>query len=306
MTLSSTTVQSVALCTYAATILQWAPANAANILAVETSPCKSHWNIMRSVLRVLTDHGHTMTVFTPFADGDRDGYTEVNVETAVRLGLTAGFMTDNFSTTRKLIINQMNDTRAGCDTIYGHRRMVEILDGTATGEFDLVITEPLNSECVAYVATVLRVPMIYVIRSPIIKFLERSLTGHAPNPAAVGHILSRRGVIQTFIDRFINVVLTVYSSTLKWYVEQHHRFADSRPYDDVDLVRPSVIFTNTHFITEPARPLIPDVVQIGGVHLTTPEPIPTVISRTEYNVTPLFVAAIRFKISKHTEFTPES
>lgn len=167
--------------------------------------------------RVLTDHGHTVTVFTPFADGDRDGYTEVNVETVVQLGLTAEFMTENFGTTRKLMINLMNDTRAGCDIIYGHRRMVQILDGSATGEFDLVITEPMNSECVAYVATVLGVSMIYVIPSPIITFLERPLTGHAPNPAAVGHILSRRGVIKTFIDRFINVVLTVCGSTLKWY-----------------------------------------------------------------------------------------
>lgn len=57
------------------TLIQWTPVDAANILAVETIPGKSHWNVMRSVLRALTERGHTVTVFTPFVDGDRDGYT---------------------------------------------------------------------------------------------------------------------------------------------------------------------------------------------------------------------------------------
>ncbi|XP_060878990.1 UDP-glucosyltransferase 2-like [Metopolophium dirhodum] len=274
---SCAVLQLIAFCACPALILQqWTPAGAANILAVQPSPGRSHWNMMRAVLRALTDHGHTVTVFTPFVDGDRDGYTEVDVSGPMkaRVGLNATFLFETFGTTRKLMTNMMRATRSGCDTIYEQRRMVDILDGAAKRRFDLVVTEPLVSECVAYVATALNVPVLYVVPPPIVTYLERSLTGHVPNPAAGGHLLSRRGVPKTFAERLANAALTVYCSTLTWYAEWQLRWADPRPYDAVDLVRPSLIFSNTHFITEPARPLSPDVVQIGGIHLTTPKRLP--------------------------------
>ncbi|XP_060879301.1 UDP-glucosyltransferase 2-like [Metopolophium dirhodum] len=257
-------------------IIQWSPAGAANILAVQTVSGKSHWNVMRAVLQALTDHGHNLTVFTPFTEGHRDGYTEVDVSELMVpiLGVNATFIIQNFGSMRKMMPKMMSYTRASCDIIYGHPRMVEILDGAATSKFDLVITEPMGSECVAYVATVLSVPMVYVVPLPVVTYLERSLTGHIPNPAVSGHAMSHLGTLKTFAERFSNVALTVYCSTLKWYAELRDRQADPRPYDAVDLARPSMIFINSHFTIEPARPLTPNVVQIGGIHLTPPNPIP--------------------------------
>jgi len=263
------------------TLIQWTPVGAANILAVETVPGKSHWYVMRSVLQALTDRGHTVTVFTPFVDGaNRDGYIEVDLSEKMVpiVGVDVTYLMDNFGKKRSMLSFAANLTRADCDKIYEHRLMVDIMNGVTDRKFDLVVTEPFMSECVAYVASVLSVPMVYVVPSPISTFMERPLTGHIPNPAATGHVLSRRGVPKTFTERFTNAMLTVYCSVLIWYAERQHQMYDPRPYDSVDLVKPSVILSNTHFITEPARPLTPDVVQIGGIHLTPPEPIPKVIN----------------------------
>jgi len=269
----------ITFCTYIAS-LHWTPTNAANILAVETVPGKSHWNVMRSVLRALTDRGHTVTVFTPFVDGDRDGYTEVDVSNLTKpvLEMDLKILIDVGSNTRQMMEALVNVTRTDCNSIYEHSQMSAILNGEITRRFDLVVTEALSSECVAYVATVLRVPMIYVVPSPIFTFLERPITGHDPNPAVTGHMLSDRVVPKTFVERFANIVLTVYSSTTRWYNLLKYQWSDPRPYDAVDLEKPSVIFTNTHFITEPARPLTQNIVQIGGIHLTPPKPIPKVIT----------------------------
>ncbi|KAL4135966.1 hypothetical protein QTP88_007543 [Uroleucon formosanum] len=255
---------------------RWTPAGAANILAVETIPSKSHWNVMRAVLQALTDRGHTVTVFTPFLDGHRHGYTVVDLSDKMgqRLDLNATFLIENFGTTRNFMMNIMPVTRSYCDMVYEHRQMADILNETTEQKFNLVITEALASECVAYTATVLQVPMVYVVPSPIITYLERSMTGHVPNPAATGHLLFGRFAPETFAERFANLVLTVYCSTLMWYTEWQLRRADPRPYDIVDLVRPSIIFTNTHVITESTRSLTPDLVQIGGIHLTPSKPIP--------------------------------
>lgn len=185
-------------------------------------------------------------------------------------------MIEKFGSMQKTMPSMVNFTRMSCDMIYGDQRMVNILDRVDARKFDLVITEPIASECVAYAATVLHVPMVYVVAFPIVTFLERSLTGHAPNPASTGHVLSSHGTPKTFAERFVNVVLTVYCSALKWYAERQLQLADHRPYDLVDLVKPSLIFTTTHFIIEPARSLTPDIVQIGGIHLKAPKPIPKV------------------------------
>ncbi|XP_060873936.1 UDP-glucosyltransferase 2-like [Metopolophium dirhodum] len=140
--------------------------------------------------------------------------------------------------------------------------------------FDVVIAEAFRSDCVSYAATVLRVPVIYVVPSPIVTHVERSFFGHVPNPAAVSNLLSRRGVPKTFGERFTNTLRMISSSWLVWTNERRLRKSDPRPFDAMDRVRPSLTFTNTHFITEPSRPLTPDIVQIGGIHLTPPGPIP--------------------------------
>lgn len=265
----------IAFSTFSA-LIQWTPVGAANILAVPTVPDKSHWNVMRFVLRALTDRGHNVTVFTSSLDGDREGYTEVDVSAEQRpplVDVDATYLIETIGNTWQLLPIMENISRVACDAIYGHPLMADIMNGAAQ-QFDLVITEPFMSKCVAYVATVLRVPMVYVFPPPMATFLERPLTGHIPNPAVAGHVLSGHGTPKTFSERFANAVLTAYCSALTWYSEWKMQRTNPRPYDAVDLVKPSVIFANSHFITEPSRPLTPDVVQIGGIHLTPPKSIP--------------------------------
>ncbi|XP_060873616.1 UDP-glucosyltransferase 2-like isoform X1 [Metopolophium dirhodum] len=247
-------------------------AGAANILAVHTIAGKSHWNMMRTVLQVLTDRGHSVTVFTPFADNDRDGYTVVDVsgDLESRVDLNVSRI---ITSARPLIAYIVNALRVNCGTIFEHPRMQEILEGRSR-PFDVVIAEAFWSDCVSYAATVLRVPVIYVVPSPIVTHVERSFFGHVPNPAAVSNLLSRRGVPKTFGERFTNTLRMISSSWLVWTNERRLRKSDPRPFDAMDRVRPSLTFTNTHFITEPSRPLTPDIVQIGGIHLTPPGPIP--------------------------------
>lgn len=63
------------------------PVENARILAVETIGGKSHWNFMSAVLLSLTDAGHGVTVFTPFLDGQRVNYTEVDTSKTFELVL---------------------------------------------------------------------------------------------------------------------------------------------------------------------------------------------------------------------------
>jgi len=256
--------------------MQWTPAGAANVLAVQSIAGKSHWNVMRALLRALTDRGHTVTAFTPFLDGDRDGYAEVDVseDLEVRVGLNVSTFDDaQFMPT--LIDFIVNTTRTGCGAVFEHPLMREIFDGRSQ-RFDVLVVGALWLDCVSYAANVLRVPAVYVVPSPIVTLSERSFFGHVPNPAAVSNVLFGRAVPKTFADRFANALHLVYGSWLLWREERRQRQIEPLASDAVDLVKPSVTFTNTHFITEPSRPLSPNIVQIGGIHLAPPAPLPKV------------------------------
>lgn len=272
----------IAFCVALTATLQWTPAGAANILAMQPFAGKSQWNTMNAVLRALTDRGHNVTVFTPLPTGDRDNYVEVDVSDGKRTvtDVDVELVVQYLGTVASLMTVLINSTRSGCDAVYQHPRMVDILTKATPGEFDAVVSVSYGSECTAYVASVLGVPAIYVVPMPIVTFLERSLFGHYPNPATVAHLFSRTGVLKTFADRLANTALTVFCSCMWRYVEWRHALSDPRPYDRIHLVRPSLTFTNTHFITESSRPLPPDVVQVGGIHLAPPKQIPAVSEST--------------------------
>lgn len=261
----------------AVSITYYAPVDALKILAIENVSGKSHWNFMSAVLRSLTDVGHNVTVFTPFPDGDRVNYTEVDVskDLPMKVAMDAEEIFMTFSKNRVMIPFIINMARYYCDIIYEQRDMKEILNG-GKSNYDIIITEIIASECASYIATKLNLPFIYVIPSPMVTYIEHSVFGDVPNPATVSHLMADHAVPKTFAQRFLNVVLLGYSVFTMKYKDITLKTFDSKPYDMVEPLKPSVVFMNTHYITEAPRPMPTNVVQIGGIHLQTSRDIPNV------------------------------
>lgn len=267
------------LCGIAGQLWTVRPADGLRILAVETIAGKSHWNFMRNVLRALTDSGHTVTVFTPFPDGDRANYTEVDMSTTIpiKLNMDLAEILDKFVAITSLVPFSVQISKMLCNIIFTDDRMLAVLQrDSGTDDFDVIIVEPLGSDCVSYMATRLNLPMIYVIPSPMITHFERAFLGHVPNPATTSHMFARYAVPRSFAQRFTNTVMLAYTMFSVAYNDWSLSRADPRPYDDKPFVRPAAVFVNSHYITEQPSPTLPNVVQVGGVHLEHPKGIPHV------------------------------
>ncbi|XP_029342038.1 UDP-glucuronosyltransferase 2B7-like [Acyrthosiphon pisum] len=249
---------------------------AARILAVETVAGKSHWNFMSSVLRSLTDAGHTVTVFTPFPDGDRANYTEVDISRDFPIKLDMDLM----KTIREfgdpfVLMNAMSRViRIYCDAIYGNQKLADLIGSEARDRYDLLLIEPLGFDCVSYLADSLGLPVIYLIPSPMITFAERLFTGHVSNPACVSNMFASHAVPGTFVQRFANTALLTYSMAKTKYDQLITLFTDPRPYDLAPTVNPSIIFQNSHYVTESSSPVTPNVIYVGGIHLKPAKTIP--------------------------------
>lgn len=258
-------------------------ADGMRVLAVETIAGKSHWNFMRAVLRSLTDAGHAVTVFTPFPDGDRDNYTEVDTSAAFRMKLDVDLaeVLEKFAEPSSILPLIVTVSRSLCDAIFRDDRMVAAMRPSSDGgsSYDMVIVEPVGSECVSHAATAMGLPLVFVVPSPMISHFEGAFLGHVPNPAVVSHLMAGHAVPRSFVQRFGNAVLLAYSVFAVRYSEwslKREAAAAPKPFDVLEPVRPSAVFVNSHFATEVSRPVPPNVVQVGGLHLEQPKSLPSV------------------------------
>jgi glucuronosyltransferase len=248
----------------------------ARILAVETIAGKSHWYFMSSVLRSLTEAGHTVTVFTPFPDGERANYTEVDTsrDFPIKLDMDVMKTIEEFGDPFKLTNLMSMFGRFYCDAVYSNKKLADIISSKARDQYDLLLIEPLGFDCVSYLADALGLPVIYSIPSPMITFSERLFTGHISNPACVSHLWAGHAVPGTFVQRLTNTALLTYSMVKTKYDQLVTLSTDPRPYDLAPTVNPSIIFQNGHYVSESPRPITPNVIYVGGIHLKPAKTIP--------------------------------
>lgn len=253
-------------------------AEGARILAIETVAGKSHWNFVSSVLRALTDAGHHVTVFTPITVGDRENYTEVDTSAELPKKLDLDLMTMIKTFGDPFEIQRMGPqlSRSYCDIVLGNRRLNEIMDGDGGDGFDLIMVEPLWTDCLSYLATRLGLPIVYLVPHPLITLLELEHLGHVPSPAAVSDFISQHAVPNTFARRLVDVALLAYGVWSFRFTELLVRYTESKLYNVSKPVPPSVVFLNSYHVIEAPRFFTPTVVPVGGLHLAGSRALPQV------------------------------
>lgn len=254
------------------------PIESVNILAIETIAGKSHWNFFSSVLRSLTDKGHHVTVFTPITEGNRENYTEIDTSDDLpkKQEISLADMMNLFGDPIKILWFGPRIARSYCDIIHGNKQLKDILEGFVHTDFDVVLIEPIWLDCMSYVATKLELPIIYLIPQSMVSFLEYNQLGNMPNPASVSHFMAGHGVPKTFVQRFTNAALLSYSLLTLSCTEHLLKYIEPKPYDVQKPIKPSALIVNSHYISEPSRPFLSNVVFVGGIHLNAVQTIPNV------------------------------
>jgi len=255
------------------------PVESARILAVETIGAKSAWNYVSSVLRVLSNNGHHVTVFTPFPEGERDNYTEVDIskDHVILLDLNLIDSVASWGTPTAMIEFIRTKRIMMCDSVYKSVELNKIMEEKENSNFDVLIIETTGYDCELYLASRLNMPLIFLISSPMVTYEERVISGDIPNPATISHLYTDHAIPMTFLQRFSNTVLLGYSMVSLRVDKWIRKYTINRPYNWItNDVQPSLTFVNSHFISEASRPFSQNVIQVGGIHLKPPKSIPNV------------------------------
>lgn len=255
----------------------------ARVLAIEPYGSKSHWQYMKSILDLLTDR-HQVTVITPLPTGDRENYTEIDASLVFPIypEMNTVSMIERFGSVVNMLppVPERSHERDICDAFYDLPPVKDLLlrSGAAgPSSYDVVLLEPFYSPCLSYLAHRLRVPEIYAIPSSMITPMEMLIFGTEPSPSYVPNLLYNGAVMDSFGQRLTNVALFAYVKIVPWLTNVRMMYREPKRYD-VPAVRhrPSLVFINTHYITESPRPFPVNMIQIGGIHLKPASPLPNV------------------------------
>lgn len=255
-------------------------ATAVNVLAIEPLPARSHWYFMRAVLQALATGGdHNVTVYTPFASSSAVvgvcnnggsagcGYVEVPLQLGVpnKLSLDVRTAIADFGEAWRFLSIAVDKSRTACDHI---DRMAT--DGHFTGgRYDLVIVELVSSECMSRVSAALGdVPLVYVFPSPMASWVESKAMGTRPSPSYAARLFAPYAAPDTFARRLENTYGWVVTDALQWFYE--------RDADETRNRKPAMMFVNSDRTVEKSVPIPQNMIPVGGVHLSAPQPIPSV------------------------------
>ena len=257
------------------------PGKSAKILSVVFFSSKSHKITYDLLLRELANRGHEVTVLSPVPSKSN----RTNPREILTLDIDAFMATGPDMYDLKMKGETMNpftmiDTFSDlCRKSYALPQVQELLKE----KFDLVLHEPFMNECMAGYLYKLNTSLILLSPFTVSSDLIRLLGGPAP-PSFVPNLFSSFESKMNFYERLLNFITEIiFTGTQRYYfipkMEALYReqLNDSTiPGHQEILQNASFILSNSHFSLGGARAFMPDIVEVGGMHLRQPKALPKV------------------------------
>lgn len=245
-----------------------------NILAIETIGGLSHWKVMSAVLQVLVDQGNNVTAYTPFPEPNVENYTQIDLskDFATGIDVPLAILRDNFTNPYKSYAMLRDMGRSMCDKMYSNTKIMAAINDSS---FDLVIIEPLWSDCVSYVVAQIDRPLLYVTTFSAVSYKEPWVVGGYSNPLEYANVLLPHSEPTTICQKVENVMLLL-EDRIFAFIDLFLRVFNSKAYEMLDPVAPSIVLVNSNSIIEKRRPGASKVLNVGGVHLNKPKSLPPV------------------------------
>nr|XP_034827023.1 UDP-glucuronosyltransferase 2B2-like isoform X1 [Maniola hyperantus] len=271
----------------------------ARILGLFPHTGKSHQMVFEPLLKKLAERGHHVTVasFFPLKNPPAN-YTDISFEGIANLGVESFDLSwyENPSIILRLpivgrMVKQLMDFHTlaemalnVCSKAVDWPPLTEALNK----EYDVVFVENFNSDCM------LGLLHIHGINAPVIALLTSNLMpwsadriGVSDNPSYVPVISTEYTSRMTFYERMANTFLKVYHKLWFRYLVQvkeqeliEKHFGRKIP-DLEDMGRNiSLMMLNTYHALNGPGPLVPGLLEVGGMHLDpTRKVIPQYIER---------------------------
>ncbi|KAK3929059.1 UDP-glycosyltransferase UGT5 [Frankliniella fusca] len=261
-------------------------AEGARILAVFAMKGKSHTMVNEPLVRALAARGHAVDVFGHYVPEDANK-TNVTYHALTKSGsLAPGLDIARFeSIWLKPIVSPVRLLQMGqddCAALFSDPAIRDLIQSNRT--YDLFITELFNTDCYLGFGHRFQVPVVALSTSPILPW-GNARFGNPDNPAHIPCMHSGWTDVMSLPERLVNAAI-VYVSVLSQrlvYEARDQRWVDQAFGPGTPAVRDlardtSLLLTNTFHALSLPRPLATNVVEVGGIHITAPQPLPKALA----------------------------
>ncbi|XP_045481093.1 UDP-glycosyltransferase UGT5-like isoform X5 [Harmonia axyridis] len=258
-----------------------------NILAVFTHPGRSHQAVFGRIVRELVSRGNKVTVVVHYGyDIQNENYTQIVLED---LDKTGGNFFDLKMFEMPVVLSQMMHPfqladlgLVSCSKMLSNPDVKELIGSQK--KFDLILAEFFNSECVLGFVNKFRAPLVGVSTGLLMPWHGDRL-GNPDNPGYIANSHLGTSSRMGFLDRCYNFVGTQWYKVVYWWrlndcqkiIEEHFGKIISSLHEL--MKNTSLLLVNSHFSFAFSRPLVPSIVEISGVHLSSVKPLPTNIEK---------------------------
>ncbi|XP_065216418.1 UDP-glycosyltransferase UGT5-like [Planococcus citri] len=258
------------------------------ILALFPYPLKSHFIAFDALFVELAKRGHDVTVMTSFPKNKNiTNYHEIDSSHCLHIPdilFDVGFASTEYKTAFHLInflqvVPELHEPILACNPIQDLLKTKE--------KYDLLITEAFCSDALIPFAYILDLPLVLFSSLPILPWYSDRV-GNIDNPSFIQFQFS--DVLleyhSTFYQRLYNVATYVMSRICHKFIwepktnELVRKYLGSGipPVQEI-AKNTSMILSFSHFSMNSPRPLVPSVVEVGGIHIEDAAPLPKDIEK---------------------------
>lgn len=248
------------------------PCESYRILGLFPHPGKSHFDSFGPLLRALAAKGHRVTVVGHFPlERPTGNYTDVSLaeeysglKDVVPLEAITGDRWQRYW--EPLMIHEFG--RRSCEAGLKNEKVQRLLKGE---EFDLAIMEMFNTHCFAGVIKKLSVPFVGITSHGLMPW-SHGWFGTPGNPSYVPVLFLDHSDRMGFFGRVENALVYVLHNLYYRYVVSTDSDGFSRKHlgegIPVDFMNnASLVLVNVHYSLSRPRPLAPNVIEVGGMHI---------------------------------------
>lgn len=267
----------------------------ANILIIFPHHGKSHFMNVKPYFQELARSGHNITVISffplkPHEQADLPNYHDVSLRGTLQLTTNnvsiTNFESNGLSSLLSPTINNLmvlhGLTTFTRNAIIKSPTLNRFIDQVLTGEhrFDLVITETFQMDLFLGLIYRMQVPFISVTTCNLFAWSADRI-GQPQNPSYVPTNIDFFNDQMTLIERVKNTISLFLMKTVHPFVflRAEQAFAEERfgpgipPLQEI-AKNTSLLLANIHFSLNKPRPVVPQLIEVGGLHIQPPKPLP--------------------------------
>lgn len=262
--------------------------DAYQILAVFPFPSRSIFLTFKPLMKALALKRHNVTVITHFQRNEDDAdYNEIIIDGG-NIFSDARNLPKTFSTKLSQLIQQVmfpiifsHLSFELCNSVFKNQNVQFLLNSTVS--YDVVFLPIFQTECVYYFAKRFKSPIV-AFHSTVMVSWAADRFGLPMNTAIVPNHFLPFGKRMTFLERVVNALVTwghiLYYYRVKFPIDEKiiwENFGeeDAAGHNDV-IYNTSLFMINTHFSVNLPRVLLPNVVEVGGLHIDKATKLPEV------------------------------